>query len=222
MLRREGKLKMKSKRIQFNTWDGEAKCKALQKRFGDYDEFVVKGGNKENKIPIFELMNKLLGENNNALELLEVGCGPGHFLWAFKDKVSKIIGLDYSPHMLKLAEEQLNKSDVISEFIQGSCWDLPLTDNFVDIALQVDVCMHIGGSWDSIKEMIRVSRKYVVFTGPSFEMFDSVMDKRIGGKSFAVSIPLLKQRLDSLGVSYQFLKRPRTKTYNHCILFIEV
>lgn len=213
---------MKSKKIQFDTWDKEEKCKALQKRFGDYDEFAAKRGNKENKIPIFKLMNILLDDHDNTLELLEVGCGPGHFLWSFKDKVSKIVGLDYSPHMLKLAEEQLNKSNVTSEFIQGSCWELPLSDNYVDIALQVDVCMHVGGSWDAIKEMIRVARKYVVFTGPSFEMFDDVMDKRIAGKSFAVSIPLLKQKLDGLDVEYHFFERPRTKTYDHRILFIEV
>jgi len=222
MQRKEGKLKMESKKIQFDIWDGEKKCKLLQKRFGDYDVFMEKGGNKENKIPIFNLIHTLSEKHNGQLTLLDIGCGPGHFLWSFKDKFSKLIGLDYSQHMLKLASEQLNKVGIDAEFFQGSCWDLPLPDNFVDITLQVDVCMHIGGSWDSIKEMIRVSKKYVVFTGPSFESFDNVMDKKIASASFAVSIPLLRQELDKLDVRYQFLERPRTKTYDHRILFIEV
>jgi len=216
---------MKSNKIQFDTWDDFEKCKQLQKRFGDYDEFKVKP-NKENKISIFESMNGLLDEHKGNLELLEVGCGPGHFLWVFKDKVSKIIGFDYSPHMLKLAEEQFKKATVESEFIQGSCWSLPFDDNFVDISLQVDVCMHIGGSWDSIKEMIRVSRKYVVFTGPSFESFKGDMDKRIGVKSWAVNVPLLEKELDKLITSkeiksYAFLDRTRSKTYTHKILLVK-
>jgi ubiquinone/menaquinone biosynthesis C-methylase UbiE len=187
---------------------------------------MKKGGNKENKIPIFELVNKLLELNDNQLVLLDVGCGPGHFLWSFKDRVSKLIGLDYSKNMLNLAKEQLDKYDVETEFVEGSCWDLLLPDNYADILLQVDVCMHMGGSWESIKEMIRVSKKYVVFTGPSFENFDNDMDKKIAEKSFAVSIPLLKKELDILqrnGIiqSYAFLERPRTKTYNHKILFVE-
>jgi ubiquinone/menaquinone biosynthesis C-methylase UbiE len=211
---------------QLELWKIKTECERLQKRFGDYDVFMKNQGNKENKIPIFSLVNRLLEQSNNELVLLDVGCGPGHFLWSFKEKVSKLIGLDYSENMLKLAEEQLNKYNVETEFLEGSCWDMPLSDNYVDISLQVDVCMHIGGSWDAIKEMIRVSKKYVVFTGPGFETFDNTMDKRIGKKSFSVSVPLLKKELNILQKnhiikSYDFLERPRSKTYNHKILFVE-
>jgi len=214
-------------KTQFDTWDDEAKCQQLQKRFGDYDEFETKKGNKENKAPIFDLMYRLLNKHNGNLELLDVGCGPGHFLWSFRNNVSKLVGLDYSPHMLKLAKGQLDKCNIKSEFMQGSCWDISLPDNYVDVSLQVDVCMHIGGSWESIKEMIRVSSRYVVFTGPSFEDFNNEMNRKIGGKFFAVSVPLLIKELDKLVrintiSTYQFLERPKTKTYGHKILFIKM
>lgn len=213
-------------RNQLEKWKKKSKCEHLQKRFGDYDVFMEKQGNKENKIPIFDLVNRLLEHNDNKLVLLDVGCGPGHFLWSFKAKVSKLIGFDYSKNMLDLAKEQLDKYDVETEFVEGSCWDMPLPDNYIDISLQVDVCMHIGGSWDAIKEMIRISKKYVVFTGPSFENFSNIMDKKIGKISFAVSVPLLKKKLDilqrnNLIRSYDFLERPRSKMYNHKILFVE-
>lgn len=213
-------------KIQFDTWDKEEKCKQLQKRFGDYDEFQLKKGNRENKIPIFDLINRLQSKYNGQLEVLEVGCGPGHFLWSFKELSTKILGLDYSSHMIKLAKTQLDKYDISTEFVQGSCWDLPFDDNYVDLSFQVDVCMHVGGSWKSIQEMIRVSRKYVVFTGPSFEDMP-MMDRHIRGKSFAVSIPLLTEELEKMKDNgeikrFQFLDRPKTKTYDHRILFIEV
>jgi len=192
-------------KTQFDTWDDEAKCQQLQKRFGDYDEFETKKGNKENKAPIFDLMYRLLNKHNGNLELLDVGCGPGHFLWSFRNNVSKLVGLDYSPHMLKLAKGQLDKCNIKSEFMQGSCWDISLPDNYVDVSLQV----------------------YVVFTGPSFEDFNNEMNRKIGGKFFAVSVPLLIKELDKLVrintiSTYQFLERPKTKTYGHKILFIKM
>ncbi len=86
--------------------------------------------------------------------------------------------------------------------------------------------MHVGGSCDAIKEMIRVSNKYVVFTGPSFESFTNEMDRRIGGKSWAVSVPLLEKELinlikNSTIKSYIYVDRPKSPTYNHRILVVE-
>ncbi len=212
-------------RVQFDLWLKKEQCERLQKRFGDYDDFVAKGGNKKNKMPIFKTVNELLDKYNGTLSLMEIGCGPGHFLWGFKERASKIIGIDYSPEMIKLAEAQMSKYEVDQEFSTGSCWDIPLDDNEVDISLQVDVCMHIGGSWDAIKEMIRVSSKYAVFTGPSFENINE-MDKIIGGKSWAVSVPLLEKELNVMikeGTikKYRYVHRPKSPTYAHRILVIE-
>jgi len=210
-------------REQHRLWLEEDQCRRLQARFGDYDEFKKVGGNKTNKIPIFETINRL--QDQGDFSLLDVGCGPGHFLWSFKEKASKLIGLDFSPHMLQLAEDQLNKYNIETEFHLGSTWNIPLEENYVDISLQVDVCMHIGGSWDAIKEMLRVSTKFVVFTGPSFENFSDQMDKKIGGKSWAVSVPLLENHLNELSEKgaidyWKWIDRPESPTYKHRILLI--
>ena len=52
------------------------------------------------------------------------------------------------------------------------------------------------------------------------------MDKQIRKHSYAVSTPLLKKELDifkknNIIKSYDFLERPKSKTYNHKILFVE-
>jgi len=220
---------MKEDRLQQSSWLNEDKCKYLQNRWGDYDSFRT-NPNKENKLPIMDELDFLVDMYDGQAEVLEVGCGSGHFMWVLRKKVKKLIGLDYSASMLKLLEEQFAsekyRSDYIApemELVEGSCWDMPFEDNYADIVFQVDVCMHIGGSWDAIKEMIRVSRKFVLFTGPSFEQFDNVMNKRIDKKSFAVSVPLLEKELNRLKVegeieSFRYLDRPRTKMYNHRIL----
>lgn len=212
-------------REQHNLWLHEDQCRRLQKRFGDYDTFQKEGGNKENKKPIFETMNKILDEGEGKYSLLDVGCGPGHFMWSFKEKASKLIGLDYSPYMLDLAQTQLNLYNIETEFHVGSTWFIPLEDDYVDVSLQVDVCMHIGGSWEAISEMIRVSKKYVVFTGPSFENFSDQLNRQIGPKSWAVSIPLLEENLFDYYNSgkvqfWKWIKRPESTTYKHRILLI--
>lgn len=227
MLKGEGEYNiMILKRHQL--WEEKEQCIRLQKRFGDYDEFKNKGGNKENKIPIFETVNGILDkgiEDKTPYSLLDVGCGPGHFMWSFKEKVSKLIALDSSTHMIDLAKTQLNKYNVEVDYHVGSTWDIPLENNSVDISLQVDVCMHCGNSWQAIVEMIRVAKQYVIFTGPSFEMFDNIMDKRIGKKSFAVSFPLLTKNLNEMVDTgklnfYKWIHRPETSTYAHRILLI--
>lgn len=217
---------LKTKKFQSERWLDAPKCKTLQKKWGlDYDEFV-RNPNRENKVEIIKALNDIVSKIGSDCTVLEVGCGAGHFLWVVKDKVRKLIGLDFSPHMLQLTKKQFSKIGMKLELKQGSCWSLPFPDSYVDFSFNIDVNMHIGGSWEAIKEMIRVSRKCILFTGPSFESFKGSMDKRIRGKRWAVNQPYLESTLSKMQrekqiTSYSFLKRTPTKWFNHRILIIE-
>ena len=211
---------------QTDRWQSKDKCIALTKRFGDYNKYSEQLGNRSNKPIIFNTIFKLMKENKEPMSVLDVGCGPGHFMWTIKDKCAKIIGVDNSKYMLEIFNQQFSTQKTPYETRMGSCWDIPVKENFADMVVQVDLCMHVGGSYQSILEMIRVSRKYVIFTGPSFEKFDNVMDKQIDKISWAVSVPLLTKELKKLKEAkiikeFSFIDRPRTKTYNHKILVIE-
>ena len=144
------------------------------------------------------LKEKINIVGNNA-SVLEVGSGLGHNLWAVKDMA----------------------------IIEGVDWELPYGDSSHDIVIQMDVCLHVGGSWESILEMIRVARRYIVFTGPSFEDFSDKMDKPIKHKlSWGVSQPLLDGSLDELKregkiKDYYYLPRPPHGKIKHRILVIE-
>jgi glycosyltransferase involved in cell wall biosynthesis len=216
------------RRQQSLTWLNPEKCQALQNKWGNYNSFgkCPNQGNKKDVIKVLKQVISTFGKEKPSV--LDVGCGAGHFMWVIKDRVSKLIGLDFSPEMLKLTRKQFAKTMIIPELLYESCWKIPLPDNSVDIVYQVDVAMHIGGSWESIQEMMRVSRKYIIFTGPSFESnLTTEMDMPMGsGKRWAVSIPLLKRKLGKLESngeikSYDFRKRVPTSVYNHKILVIE-
>jgi ubiquinone/menaquinone biosynthesis C-methylase UbiE len=208
-----------------NKWLNKQTCQRLQTRWGDYDEFENKP-NMENKIEIIQLLHNKLNELNKEGSVMEIGCGSGHFLWTIRKFCKEIIAFDYSPEMLNLTKKQFENFDIPIKYIQGSCWNLPFPDNYSDLVFQVDVCMHVGGSWDSIREMIRVSKKYVIFTGPSFDDYGMEMDHQIAKLTWGVNQKLVNKKLKKLQEKniikkFEFLPRKRTKVYNHKILLIE-
>lgn len=213
--------------LNLNQWDSIEKCKSLQQKWGDYDLFAQEA-NSKNKLEVLEKLTELIGKQSELPKVLDVGCGTGHYMWAIKDIVSGLTGLDFSPTMLKLTRKQFKKADQKIKLIHSTCWNIPLPDNSVDVSYQVDVCMHVGGSWKSIVEMIRISKEAVLFTGPSFvtDLDSKKMDQKFGNKSFAVNATKLGKRLNKLIKrneikSFQFIKREPTAAYDHRILIIE-
>lgn len=214
-------------RLPSKKWQDEDKCKALQEKWGDYDEFISNPA--PTKIDVIKVLRKILKSYKEKPEVIDIGCGSGHFMWVVKDWVSKLTGLDFSPAMLVLAEEQFQNTNIIKpKFKYATCWNTDYPDNSFDLSYQVDVCMHVGDSWKSILEMIRISRKHVIFTGPSFvNSLTSTIDRKFeNGKRWKLSIPLLVEELNKLiesGVikTFDLKHRENTSVYNHKILVIE-
>lgn len=216
-----------SKRLQLDYWDDSEYCKKLAKRWGNYDTFC----NIKSKAPVIAAITKVCGRVSRITKqppsVLEIGCGAGHFMYAIRDFVSLLVGIDQSRPMLAMCKKEFRKRKLKCMLLHGSCWRLPLPDNYVDISYQVDVCMHVGGSYDSLCEAMRVSKRAVVFTGPSFESDMRNMDEPIKGRhaAWAISKPLLENKLLDLhraGIISNFMYMPRrsTRVYKHRILVI--
>lgn len=221
---------MEEAKNQHSGWKKEEKCLKLQKKFGGYDHFETNPNNNKiiaNKQSVYFCVKDILKGNNYSL--LEVGSGPGHFLWSLKDFAGELDGLEYSEHMMELCEEQFKKTDKKVRLIQGSCWKLPYEDNEFDVSLQCDVCRHIGGCWTSLAEQIRVTRKYVVFSGPSFEKWGSSqpLEKELSKLLFGINLDLFEEKLNNMkkgGVisNYYYKDRPNKEDrLNRKILVVE-
>ena len=214
---------------QSELWMNKEKCLKLQKRFGEYETYEETGGGRgENKKSIIRVLKKLAVTCKTKPTVIEIGSGPGHFLWVMKGVSKSLTGVDISPQMIEIASEVFKSVNFPVTFKKGSCWKIPIESKQYDLVYQVDVCMHVGGSLESILEMIRISKKYVVFTGPSFEdkVFDKDIDKQIGKLSWAISVPMLNKELDKLIENkeikkYYYEERPKTENYIHRILVIE-
>ncbi len=93
----------------------------------------------------------------DTYDVLDVGCGAGHFLLQLAQRVRWVTGLDVSESMLKRA--QLNAEDHQVEnasFVPGNVRQLPFADKRFDLV----VCMHLlfmlGNPEVAMREMLRV------------------------------------------------------------------
>jgi ubiquinone/menaquinone biosynthesis C-methylase UbiE len=216
---------------QNTVWKKEEKCLNLQKKFGNYDDFEenkTKNPIIANRQCVYFTVKDILKGNNYTL--LEVGPGPGHFLWALKDYAKEVHGLEYSPEMISLCKKQFKKNKRKVFLKQGTCVDLPYDDNLFDVSLQCDVTRHVGGCWESLCEQIRVSRKFVVFSGPSFENWDvdEPFERELSKLLFGINVNRFNFELDRMKgnnviKNYYYKDRPNKKDIiKRKILVIEV
>jgi len=78
---------------------------------------------------IDEIEKELLGQHLNEIkikELLELGCGTGHWTRFFCEKGFRVTGIDESKSMLKIAEKNKPKN---CEFRKADATQLPFQDN---------------------------------------------------------------------------------------------
>jgi len=93
-------------------------------------------------------------------DLLEVGCGSGHFLLKYASHVKSIAGLDLSDVMIKIANRKNRKRirEGTAEFIQGDASELPWDDNRFSAVTSMGSFIGFPDQLESLKEMYRVLR----------------------------------------------------------------
>lgn len=109
--------------------------------------------------PHRNLISKVLG-NLNWISLFEIGCGPGanlvNIMTHFKGK--QVGGIDVNPEAIELA----NKTFDGGYFDVGTADDLMMSDNSVDVVLTDMTLIYVGDIDKVMKEIKRISRKYVL------------------------------------------------------------
>lgn len=112
---------------------------------------------------------KALQLAGNPASVLDVPCGTGRFWGLLAERFDRTIhACDYSQDMINIGREYRPKELVkrIHTF-QGSAFDLPVDDEFVDTVFSIRLLHHIGESKDRIamlKEFHRVAKDSVIFS----------------------------------------------------------
>lgn len=104
-----------------------------------------------------------------ADSILDVGCGEGFTLNRLKENGigKKLKGLEYSKNAIKLGRKIY--PDI--KIIQGSIYKLPYKNNSFDLVLCTEVLEHLEDPKKALKELARVSKKYLLLSVPNEPYF---------------------------------------------------
>jgi SAM-dependent methyltransferase len=91
--------------------------------------------------------------------ILDVGCGNGIFTLRFAHAGAQVVGLDFSPALLR--------QNAHRHVIQGDATALPFDDESFDTTFEANVLHHVEKRERVISEMARTSRRYVVLLEPN-------------------------------------------------------
>jgi len=94
--------------------------------------------------------------------VLDVGCGEGYLCSILSKKVKLVSGIDISRIRIKKAKKRFKKM----VFKIANILSLPYDNDSFDLVLAVTTLEHVPNLKEAIKEMIRVSRKYIAFVVP--------------------------------------------------------
>jgi len=98
-----------------------------------------------------------------GMKILEIGCGSGAFTTFIARVVGskgKVYALDIQPRMLEQLKRKLKKSDNRDikniKFTLSSAYDLPFSDNFLDLVYMITVFQEIPDKVKTLEEVKRV------------------------------------------------------------------
>ena len=130
-------------------------------------EFV---GKYEEKNPIARRIVERFYSNLQSLlpddieTVLEVGCGAGYSAERLTDMLPSVAfeGSDIGEDLITLAKERVPNAS----FSVESVYDLPREDNSVDLVIGLEMLEHLEDPLAALREMKRVSRKYLLLSVP--------------------------------------------------------
>lgn len=105
----------------------------------------------------------------NISSVLDAGCGEGFTLEYLRiNSIGKTFeGIDF----LEKAVEIGNKVHPKIKLKKGSIYELPYKDNSFDLVLSTEVLEHLDNPEKALKEIFRVSKKYVLLSVPNEPIF---------------------------------------------------
>jgi len=84
----------------------------------------------------------LLGDVRGK-RVLDYGCGAGENTTALAARGASVIGLDLSPELIELANRRLALHGGQADFVVGSCHEIPLADDHVDVVFGMAILHHL-------------------------------------------------------------------------------
>jgi 2-polyprenyl-3-methyl-5-hydroxy-6-metoxy-1,4-benzoquinol methylase len=113
--------------------------------------------------------------------ILDVGCGEGFTLNRLRENGigKRLEGIEYLQAAIDLGKQTY--PDI--KIVKGNIYELPYKDNSFDLVLCTEVLEHLEKPQDALKELVRVSKKYLVISVPNEPFF--MLAQLIRGKNWS-------------------------------------
>jgi 2-polyprenyl-3-methyl-5-hydroxy-6-metoxy-1,4-benzoquinol methylase len=113
--------------------------------------------------------------------ILDVGCGEGFTLNRLREKGigKKLEGLEHSKDAIALGKKTYPEIKIQ----QGNIYQLPYKDNSFDLVLCTEVLEHLEEPEKALRELVRVSKKYLVISVPNEPFF--MLAQLVRGKNWS-------------------------------------
>jgi len=159
----------------------------------------------QKKIKEKSIKSLILKDNSTALDLC---CGTGDITYFLSQKkeVKKVVGVDFSKNMLKIANKK-NKNEKI-EYIFADCNNLPFEDNSFDIVTMCFGLRNIENIDNTIKEFKRVLNPNGIFLHMDFAKGNRILDK-----CFDFLVPLGVKIFYKNSIPYSYLVQSKKEFY---------
>ena len=111
-----------------------------------------------------KILNRFISKTK-VKTILDVGCGEGHTTKLIKDKHKDVFieGIELGKGLVKQAQKTY--PDV--HFEDGSIYEIKREDNSYDMTLSTEVLEHLEYPLKGLKELRRVSKRFVLITVPN-------------------------------------------------------
>uniref|UniRef100_A0A832G6Q9 Class I SAM-dependent methyltransferase n=1 Tax=Ignavibacterium album TaxID=591197 RepID=A0A832G6Q9_9BACT len=94
--------------------------------------------------------------NGRTINVLDIGCGTGHYMEELLIRNHNVTGIDVAFGMLMKAKQKLDKFNGKSHLIKSNIENLPFNDNSFDVILCIGVIEYLPDIPKALKEINRV------------------------------------------------------------------
>jgi ubiquinone/menaquinone biosynthesis C-methylase UbiE len=132
--------------------------KAMRKRelIGLYDATAAKYNKRYRKIQ-YEKYRCVAGLLEKRDVMLDVGCGTGLLLSLIGNKVGRIVGIDISTKMLRVASRDLERGAIKGDLIRADADSLPFRSYIFTKVTSVSLLQNMSDPQMAISEIVRVA-----------------------------------------------------------------
>ena len=107
--------------------------------------------------PTIRRLHELLNPKPSD-SICDVACGPGHLALSFAGKVSRIVGVDAAPNMLRQFEKLAKEQDANVETVQAYAEKMPFPSDCFDVVVSRLAPHHFPDVAKALREMTRLAR----------------------------------------------------------------